>query len=180
MAQSKKKNAINIEAVIKKAVERAVEAGMHAGKVQGAKTAVESYRETEKRLYAYPTLLEKNRDDREQLEELERGNVQQRSKSIVRFSGSGMRLSEDEMLEALIVDLRTKIARDAYEIELIRKALESIADDGYYLAVTGKYIDNMSDEEIAEVVVCDASTVRRNRGRLVRCLAVRLYGSMAI
>lgn len=176
MAQDKKKKEVNIEAAIK----RAVEAGLQAGRLQNEKSATEAYRATERRLYAYPVLLKKVEDDKEQLEELLSGDVREHSKSIVRFSRYGSRLSDEEKLEALIADTRATIAADEHEIEIIYKALETIANDPYYETVTGKYLDGKHDDEIAEGLPCDASTVRRNRGRLMRKLAIRLYGAQAI
>ena len=176
MAQDKKKKEVNIEVAIKKAVE----AGLQAGRLQTEKCATEAYRATERRLYAYPVLLKKVEDDRERLAELLNGSVRERSKSIVRFSRYGSRLSDDEKLEALIVDVQATIAADEHEIETMYKALETIAHDPYYETVTGKYLDGKHDDEIAEGLPCDASTVRRNRGRLMRKLAIRLYGARAI
>ena len=69
---------------------------------------------------------------------------------------------------------------DEHEIETMKKALKQIENDTYYLAVKGKYLDGLSDDEIARAISCDPSTVRRNRGRLVRVLAVWLYSAEAV
>ena len=39
-----------------------------------------------------------------------------------------------------------------------------------------KYFDNVKDADAALRLRCDPATVRRNRRRLVRRLALRLYG----
>lgn len=83
-------------------------------------------------------------------------------------------------MEAVIIDLEAAIAATSHELEAIEKALASIRDDPYYLAVDGKYIQRMNDEEIAEKIHCDPTTVWRNRKRLIQRLAVRLYGVDAV
>jgi len=158
----------------------AVEAGLQAGRRQAATTAKDAYKATEKRLYALPILEEKIADDRERLQEMLDHGLRERSKSLVRFQRSGSRISPEEMLEAIIKDLRATIAADEYETQTVRRALAKIENDAYYRAVTGKYIDQITDEEIAEDIPCDPSTVWRNRKRLVQRIAVFLYGSDAL
>ena len=125
-------------------------------------------------------LREKLEDDRELLAEIRAYGPRQRSKSITRFTKTGVRLTPEEIFEAVVTDTEAEIAADEHEIEAIERALAAISDDPYYLAVTGKYIDHMTDEEIAGEIHCDATTVWRNRKRLVQRLAVRLYGADAL
>lgn len=49
-------------------------------------------------------------------------------------------------------------------------------EDPYYLTIELKYFDNVKDADAALRLRCDPATVRRNRRRLVRRLALRLYG----
>ena len=62
----------------------------------------------------------------------------------------------------------------------MERALATIETDDYYLTVTGRYIDDLPDERVAELIPCDTTTVWRNRKRLVQRLAVWLYGAEAI
>ena len=165
---------------IEKIIQRAVQAGIEAGRAQAEKTVKDAYRATERRLYALPVLLKKVEDAKEKLQELEQHGLRKRSRDIIRFSRSGWRFSHDEILEALKLDIEASIAADEHEIETLKKALKQIENDTYYLAVKGKYLDGLSDDEIAQAISCDPSTVRRNRGRLVRILAVWLYGAEAV
>lgn len=165
---------------IKTIIQAAVEAGRSAGVAQADRAPLDAYKATERRLYALPTLRAKVEADKERLQDLIEDGPQQKSKSIARFSRSGVRLTPEEITEALAQDLRATIEADEYEIHTIETALATIQSDPYYLAVVGKYLGQMSDEEIAEKAYCDASTIRRNRGRLVRQLAIWLYGAQAI
>lgn len=161
---------------IEKIIQRAVEAGRAAGRKQTEDT----YKATERRLYALPVLIKKVEDAQLRLKELEQTGAPGRSKDVIRFARSGVRVSPEEILDTLVADIKASIAADEYEIETMRKALQLIEDDTYYPAVKGKYIEGLSDEKIAAAVSCDPSTVRRNRGRLVRTLAVWLYGAGAV
>lgn len=172
--QSNKKQ--DIDAII----QRAVKAGLAAGRSQAEQTTKDAYRATERKLYALPLLIKRVEDNRQRLVELEQSGTPERSKDILRFSRTGIRLTTEEKLDALKTDIKAQIAADEYEIETIKKALKNIEGDHYYLSVKGRYIDGMSDEEIGAEIPCDQSTVRRNRGRLVRVLAVLLYGAQAI
>ena len=165
-----------IEAIIKKAVTEAVEAGRKLSEQKPK----DVFKATERRLYALPVLIKKVEDARQRLKELEQIGMPERSKDVLRFSRSGRRLSPEEILEALISDIKASIAADEHEIETIKKALKNIEGDPYYLTVTGRYFEGLSDEEIAKQIPCDERTVRRHRSRLVRVLAVWLYGAEAV
>jgi len=174
--QAKKQGKADIETII----QRAVKAGIEAGRTQAGQAPVDAYRATERRLYALPVLVKKVEEARRRLDDLVNHGPQERSKDIVRFARSGMRLSADDMYEALITDEKASIAADENEIATVKKALENIQDDQYYLVVKGRYFEGLTDEEIAKVIPCDTRTVRRQRGRLVRVVAVWLYGAEAV
>lgn len=182
VAQAEK---INVEKIIDKAVKKAVSTSFMMGVAKGRQEAGEAknlYKQTEIRLYAYPELkrnIQKYNDDIADLRQEGGGG---RSKDIVFFSshGGGTRLSADEIMEARIMIVQKKIFRDQTEIDEIDYALQSIAADEYYSAVEMKYFEEKSDDEIGEAMNCDASTVRRNKSRLIRRLAVKLYGALAV
>ncbi|MEA4928492.1 MAG: hypothetical protein VB104_07425 [Candidatus Limiplasma sp.] len=163
-------------AVINEAVERAVA----ATRIAQATEAKDYYKQTERRLYAYPHLLEKVQDDIARLTDLEAGILQKKSKSLVRFSPSGVRVDPEEMAEAMMNDLRAHMAMDKQEVETIQKALKSIERDTYFATVLARYFDGRADWEVAEELHCDESTVRRNRARLVRIVAIRIFGAPAM
>jgi hypothetical protein len=80
------------------------------------------------------------------------------------------------MLEAVIQDLEASIFSTEYEIDLIKRPLALISGDPYYFAVQGKYMEGLTDEEIARQMDCEATTVWRNRKRLVQRIAVYFFG----
>lgn len=138
------------------------------------------FKATERRLYAYPVLQAKIKDDEETLEELACHGMQERSKSITRFIKSGVRLEPDEIKEAVMLDLRATIDGDKYEISRIDKAIEQIADDKYRDIIRYKYFEQKSEYEIADLMHCAPRTVRAHKSRLVGRLSVFLYGAGAL
>ena len=145
----------------------------------GEGAAQAAYAATEKRLYALPVLRERIADNREELCELENCGVEalrQHSSSLVRLIRPGMRLTPEEVHSAQMAELRARLAADEREVRKMQNALNSIANDPYYLAIELKYFSNTRDADAATRLRCDPATVRRNRRRLVKRLALRLYG----
>ncbi len=143
------------------------------------KTEKAAYAETERRLYAMRALRARVEDTREELAELEGLGIEalrEHSASLVRVLRPGMRLDPEEVHAVQLATLRGRLAADERELKRMNIALSFISDDPYYLAVEARYLRGMGDYDIAERLNCDPSTVRRNRTRLVRMLALRLYG----
>lgn len=163
----------------RKELEDIIKLAVEAGRISAERSAKDAYKATERRLYALPIIRRKLADDKERLEEIRQYGPRERSKSITRFTKSGVRLSPEEIFEAVVMDMEATIAADQYEIDAMDKALSVIQDDEYYLTVTGRYLDDLPDERVAELIPCDTSTVWRNRKRLVQRLAVWLYGADA-
>jgi DNA-directed RNA polymerase specialized sigma24 family protein len=167
-----KKKQPTIEDIINRAVQ--------AQRVASDRQAKDTFKATERRLYGYTVIKLKIEDNRERITEIEEYGAPGKSKSIVRFQRFGVRLTPEEIAEALVNDTRVQIAADEYEIETIDKALGVIAGDQYADIVKYKYFDGKTDDEIAQLIPCDPSTVRRNKSRLVGRLSVFLYGVAAI
>ena len=171
MAQGKQKKP-TVDEVISKAV--------IATRLSCAREPKDVFKATEKRLYAYPVLQAKIKDDEEMLEEIEQYGLRGRSKSITRFIKSGIRLEPDEIKEAVMLDLRATIDGDKYEISRIDKAIEQIADDEYRDIIRYKYFEQKSEDEIADLMHCVPRTVRAHKSRLGGRLSVFLYGAGAL
>lgn len=157
-----------------KILEKAVEEGR-----KRPAQAVDAYKATESRLFALPVLRQKVEDDRRALEELKAHGLTQRSKSLVRFSRSGQRLSREEILEAVVMDKEAVIASDEYEIECVERALAPFQTDPFYYALEAKYFLDYEDEDAAQELHCGKTQLWRQRKRLVHGVAVMLYGAMA-
>lgn len=175
-------SAININKVIEQAVTKAVNATMLLGVEKGKTEAKNLFKQTEIRLYAYPELRKNIERYNQDIEDLRKEGPGGRSKDIVFYSthGGGTRLSAEEILEGRVMVLQKKIYRDQTEIDEIAYALQAVADDDYYPVIKMKYFEGKSDEDIANIISCDPRTIRRNKSRLVRRIAVKLYGAEAV
>ena len=163
-----------IDEVAKKTAAAVSDAYKPLQQPQNAKAA---FKNTEARLYALPVLKVKIKDDEEKIEELRTYGTPARSKSITRFSKSSTRM---DPVEAIIKDKQACIESDQHEVDVLEEALEIIKPDPYYESVSGRYFEGLDNEAIAESLGCDATTVWRNRQRLIKSLSVRLYGTAAI
>lgn len=112
--------------------------------------------------------------EREKLVRLMEGGLPMRQMAVARFQRSGTRLSEEQIFQALVKDLRARIASDEYELNTAEEALCSVAEDRYYPCVYDRFVLGQEDGEIAAGLGCDESTLRKNRIRLLNTLAVIL------
>ncbi len=164
----------------KPTVDEMISKAVLATRLSCAREAKDAFKATEKRLYAYPVLLAKIKDDEDMVEEIQKYGVHERSHSITRFVRSGTRLDADEIKQAVIIDLKAAVANDRHEIGKIEKALGQIEDDEYKDIVRYKYFEQKTDDEISDLMHCAPRTVRTHKSRLVGRLSVFLYGAEAL
>lgn len=164
----------------KPTVDEVISRAVIATRLSCAREPKDVFKATEKRLYAYPVLKAKIRDDEEMIEEVKQYGIHQKSPSITRFIRSGTRLDPEDIKQAVIIDLEAAIAADRHEIERIDKALGQIADDEYRELIRYKYFEQKSEDEIADLMHCAPRTVRAHKSRLVGRLSVFLYGAGAL
>ena len=146
--------------------------------------AKELYKQTERRLYAYNDIKAKLENDIKDIEDLKKEGIPKRSKDIIYrdVSGNGQLSSEElQELQQIKIDKISKQAQDCRrELSRLDDALKAINDDDYGQIIRLKFIEKKRDEYIAELMCCDASTIRRHRSKLVKRIAIRLYGESAI
>jgi len=166
-----------IDTGITKAIDRFILFTREKVKIESKKP----FQLTEQRLYAYADLQENIKKYNRDIKDLEHESPG-RSKSIAFFraNGTGLKQSDDEIQESRIKLVELKIYRDQTEIDEITYAVESVRADKYHEIIQLKYFEGKTDEAIAEALNCDPSTVRRNKNRLIRRIAVKLYGAQAI
>ena len=134
---------------------------------------------TKKRLYAYPLLkgnIERCKLDIEDIKREEFG----KSKSITMFSingGGAEKPTLEELREAKILLVERKIARDEAEIKEIDAALATVKDDYYYPAIEMMFFKRCKQDDIAEKLYCDKTTIWRQVGRLLDIMSITLYGA---
>jgi hypothetical protein len=179
LAQKVKKE-LDIVKIVNDAIDKAIKSAWQSGIQRGKTEAKDAFRKTESRLYAYPELLKNVDKYKRDIEDLQRESPG-RSKDLVFYSiHGGSRLTDEEIMEGRILLVQKKMERDQAEIDEINYAMEVVKGDEYYPIIDKKYFQGMKDDEIAADLACDPSTVRRNKSRLIRMVAVKLYGAEAV
>ncbi len=77
-------------------------------------------------------------------------------------------------------DLEALLKRNRLAAKRIDRAVASMAGDPYFALLDLKYRAGLPEEEIAERLCCDPSTVRRNKNRLLERLAIVFFGVDAL
>ncbi len=170
------KNYINerVRATLKSVVPDKIEGNIN-------KRIEKCFRETEAILYKYNSIKEEIRDCEELIGQIKKIGLPGRSKSIVRYNSNGTEhIDKDEQTEKMLEDIKTRKEILEAEMERSENALRLFEDDPYNKSVTLRYMRGMNDIEIAESMNCDAATVWRNRQRIIKAMAVYLYGVRAV
>lgn len=163
------------ENIYKKTIEKSFRAGYEFARQE----AKDCFKNTERRLYDYPVLKENIIKYNLDIVDLKKEKYTERSRDILRMYSGGNKLSKDDIQYVKILQVEAKKEKDGDDIAEIEAALNSVKDDEYHMVIEYKYFDRLKDTQIAELIACDESTVRRNKNRLVHRIAVKLYGSNA-
>jgi RNA polymerase sigma factor (sigma-70 family) len=137
------------------------------------------FKETERLLYSLPALRLKVAQDEEDLQN-NQIVMKRKSVDIIRFSGMGSSGNLHDPEADYIESRKASMERTKREIQRIDRALETIQDDQYYEIIPMKYFDNYTIDDIAERFEKDASTIKRNKNRLVNKLKIVLFGADAL
>lgn len=137
------------------------------------------YKKVEILLYNYENLKEAIKQKEEDIENLEKYGLKERSNSIVVYSSAGGNPEADRYLELKqrYVIEKLEIERDLKRID---NALDKIRKDSYFDIIQLKYLNQdeeklIKDDEIAENMNKDRRTIIRNRKRLIQKLVTILF-----
>lgn len=134
------------------------------------------YKKTELLLYNYEKLKLAIKQKEEDIQYIRANGLPGKSTSIVVYTPGGNKTAGDRYLELI-----EKYEADKVEIERdlskIDNALDKIRNDKYFDIINLKYIKQevKSDEEIAEVLEKDRTTISRNRNRIINALKTILF-----
>ncbi len=142
------------------------------------------YKATEARLYAYPVLLENIKRYKLDIRDLKKEKNTEKSKDITCWGGaSGIRLTPEEKQQARIMAVEIKLERDTAEVNRINKALlrlERMNSEEDVAFIKRLYFQGLDLAGLAEFMGESLATIQRRRTRLVRQLALMLYGAEAL
>ncbi|WP_462339479.1 hypothetical protein [Phascolarctobacterium succinatutens] len=142
------------------------------------------YKATEARLYAYPVLLENIKRYKLDIRDLKKEKNTEKSKDITCWGGaSGIRLTPEEKQAAKIMAVEIKLERDTAEVNRINKALlrlKRMNSEEDVAFIKRLYFQGLDLAGLAEFMGESLATIQRRRTRLVRQLALMLYGAEAL
>ncbi|WP_303234953.1 hypothetical protein [Phascolarctobacterium succinatutens] len=141
------------------------------------------YKATEARLYAYPVLLENIKRYKLDIRDLKKEKNTEKSKDITCWGGASSRLTPEEKQQARIMAVEVKLARDQAEVDKIDRILNRLEASEDAVAVDlirQVYFFCVPLDDIALREGVSLSTIQRRRTRLVRQLALMLYGAEAL
>lgn len=168
-----------LQEMINRGISRAVQAGAQSAKQSGSRGCRER---VERLLYARRgleiliTSLEEELAARTDAAPPSSMAYEKTENKVVHLLPSGQALGmpqDRQEMEALL--LRNRLA-----VKRIDTAVASLADDPYHEILPLKYTEGLPEEEIAERLCCDPSTIRRNKNRLLERLAVIFFGIDAL
>lgn len=147
----------------------------------------EAFKNTEKLLYGYNALIEHLKNEDEYLDMVFKG----KSKSIVSFSKNSYTTITDEQI---MQDRLDSYKRSQSDVSKITKALDSVRHKKGFKVIELRYLQRKADdeiytyEEIADILKgtdgynsnLNEKTVRLQKNKLVKEIAILLFGSDAI
>ena len=135
-----------------------------------------SFQKTEQLLYRRQDFIDAVESKELQIKELKEYGLKQKSKSITRYGvGSGEVKTEQEKLDDKIKSIEDSIDDTKRYINFIDTSLNRLKDDKFFQIIEMKYFKDMTHEEIGFKLEVDASTVSRNKNRLINKLAIYLF-----
>lgn len=175
-----KQEKLELAELIAGAVVKALESkGMFGTPQPKPKTEKTAYQKTEQLLFNYLGFKRIVEERKQEIIDLRTHGVPGKSGSIVAYSpksGSvhGTVLPE-ESVEAAVRTVEASVHDTVQVIALIDKCMAALKGDPYYEILEMRYFEGRTLEDIGVYFGCDHSTISRNRSRLVKELAMRLF-----
>jgi hypothetical protein len=134
------------------------------------------YKKTELVLYNYEKLKLAVKQKDEDIEYIKDNGLPERSKSIVFYSTGGNVSAGDRYVE-LIEKYKLEKAETERDLARIENALDKVKNDKYFKIIELKYLNQeaKTDEEMAEILEKDQSTITRNKKRLINSIKTILF-----
>ena len=149
------------------------------------KKDLNTYQKTEQLLYNYNNFKDVVKDKQEMIEQIKQVGLSKTSCSFIPMPqdlGFKYIPSEQEKIDDEIARLKSSIAVTKNYIQIIDKALKTIADDPYFETIRMCYFEGMKHSEAARewVIPIDETTIGRNKNRLVKKLSIYLFSDDVI
>ena len=143
------------------------------------KKELSDYKKVEIWLYNYGNLQEAIKQKEDDIENVEKYGLKEKSCSVVVYSSTGANPESDRYLELkqrYIIE-KLEIERDLKRLD---NALDKIRNDNYFDIIQLKYLNSeedrvKTDNELVEILDKERITIIRNRKRLINKLTTILF-----
>lgn len=177
-----KKEKLELAELIATAVVKALESkGLVGTPNQKPKSEKTAYQKTEQLLFNYNGFKRIIKERQQEIADLRQYGVPQKSGGAMggeRVQSSrnvqGIVLPE-ESVEMAVRTVERSVERTVQVVALIDKCLASLKNDQYYEILPMRYFEGRTLEDIGFYYGVDHTTISRNRSRLVKELAMRLF-----
>lgn len=148
-------------------------------------TEKSAYAKTESLLYNYMGFKRIIEERMKEIENLRKYGVPKKSKSITQYCGNsggtpqGIVL-EEESVENAVRNVQDSVQGTVQVISMIDKCLAALKNDPYYDILVMRYFEGRTQEDIAATLKCAQQTVSKNKSRLVKELAMRIFPDQVI
>ena len=161
--------------LVAQAVVKALE-GKTPVKDKQEKTA---YQKTEQLLYNYRGFKRIVEERLQEIDDLRRYGVPKKCGGVTEFVAKGGLpsgiVTEEESVESAVRSVERSVQGTVQAIALIDKCMAALKYDPYYPILEMRYFDGRTQEDIAVALNCNQATIARNKSRLVKELAMRLF-----
>lgn len=150
-----------------------------SAKATPAKSEKTAYQKTEQLLYNYMGFKRIVQEKMDEIADIRRYGVPQKSGGMgERVQGgnlpSGIVLPE-ESVENAVRSVQASVQGTVQVIAMIDKCMLALKNDPYYEILPMRYFEGRTLEDIGVYLGYDHSTISRNKNRLVKELAMRLF-----
>lgn len=139
-----------------------------------------AYQQTEQLLYNLNGFKKIIAERMEEIEELRKHGVPQKSKSITQYcaGGGGVNpgvVTEEESVENAVRTVQASVQGTVQAVCLIEKCMKALEHDPYYKILEMRYLEGRTQEDMAVEFDCTQQNISYHRRRLVNELAMRLF-----
>lgn len=152
--------------------------GLVSANEKAKKTEKTAYQKTEQLLYNYKGFLKIVEEREREIEEIRKYGVPQSNAVKERVQGGSVArgiVLPEESVECAIRSVQESMVDTVRVIALIDKCMAAVENDPYYKILEMRYFENRTLEDIGAYFNCDHTTISRNKSRLVKALAMRLF-----
>ena len=142
-----------------------------------------AYSKTESLLYNYNNFKRIIKEREKEIEELRTYGVPT-SCAVKEYVDKGNSVQgivlDEERVEAAVATVQESIDGTANVIALIDKCMGALKSDPYYDILEMRYFEGRTQEDIAIEMKCSQVTISKNKSRLVKELAMRIFPNQCI